>query len=332
VRLSKEHIWPIIGLLAVLFSAWLLVHQLRNISIDDILLSLDAIPLHRWILAALATGVAYFALAGYDRIALLHLERDISWPYVAATSFTTYALAHNIGASVASGAVVRYRAYTAKGLTGTEVGILVGLCSFTFALGTILLGGIVILLQPDILQLAFDEPAPWLPYAVSASLLSLVALYVLASRLGLPAIRFKRFQLHYPAMPIVKKQLIIGPLELLGAAAIIYFALPAESNPGFLIVLGVFLASFSAALISHAPGGLGVLESLFLFALPEVNPADIIAALLVFRLFYLIIPFAISLIIIVLFERKQLLQYLSLKRFQKRNNEPQHKENNTHCE
>lgn len=318
MKLSKEHIWPVIGLLAVIFSAWLLVHQLRNISIDDVLVSLDAIPLHRWILAAIATGVAYFALAGYDRIALLHLNKTISWPYVAATSFTTYALAHNIGASVASGAVVRYRAYTAKGLTGSEVGVLVGLCSFTFALGTIFLGGVVLLLKPSIIYLLFDDPAPWLPFAASATLLGLVALYVLASRLRLSAIRLGRFQMHYPALPIVKKQLLIGPLELLGAAAIIYFALPAHSNPGFLIVLGVFLASFSAALISHAPGGLGVLETLFLFALPDVNPADIIAALLVFRLFYLLIPFAISLVIIVLFERKQLLHYLSLKRFAKR--------------
>jgi uncharacterized membrane protein YbhN (UPF0104 family) len=39
-----------------------------------------------------------------------------------------------------------------------------------------------------------------------------------------------------------------------------------------------------------------------------VNPADVIAALLVFRLFYLLIPFAISLIIVVWFEQDQLLK------------------------
>ena len=74
------------------------------------------------------------------------------------------------------------------------------------------------------------------------------------------------------------------------------------------MVLGIFLASFSAALLSHAPGGLGVLEVMFLLALPDVNPADVIAALLVFRLFYLLIPFAISLIIVVWFEQDQLLK------------------------
>jgi len=327
VRLNKEHIWPIVGLVAVLFSAWLLVHQLRNISFDDILVSLDAIPMHRWFLAAIATAVAYKALAGYDNIALKHLEKDIPWPFVAATSFTTYALAHNIGASVASGAVVRYRAYTSKGLSGGEVGVLVALCSFTFALGTILLAGLVLLIKPDLLQLLYDDPSPWVPYALSAFFLGLVLLYVISSLLELPSFKFGRFQVHYPAIPIVKQQLLIGPLELIGAAAIIYFALPAASNPGFLVVLGVFLASFSAALLSHAPGGLGVLEALFLLALPEVNPADIIAALLVFRLFYLLIPFAISLIIILVFERNQLIKLFSLKRLQRRKTKSTHNNN-----
>lgn len=314
MRFSKEHIWPLIGLVAVVFSAWLLVHQLRNISLDDILLSLDAIPLHRWLLAALATAAAYKALAGYDSIALQHLDKHIPWPFVAATSFTTYALAHNIGASVASGALVRYRAYTSKGLSGAEVGVLVALCSFTFALGTILLAGLVLLIKPELLTLLYDDPAPWVPYALSAFFLGLVVLYMISSLLGLPSLKLGRFQVHYPAMSIVKRQLIIGPLELLSAAAIIYFALPEASNPGYLVVLGVFLASFSAALLSHAPGGLGVLEALFLLALPEVNPADVIAALLVFRLFYLLIPFAFSLLFILMFERHQLADIFRRKR------------------
>src|SRR5690606_9638734 len=104
---------------------------------------------------------------------------------------------------------------------------------------------------------------------------------------------------------IAWKQLIIGPLELLAAAAIIYFALPEASNPGYWLVLGIFLASFSAALVSHAPGGLGILELMFLVALPDINQADVLAALFVFRLFYLLIPFALSIVVVVFFERLQ---------------------------
>src|SRR5690606_16214234 len=106
----------------------------------------------------------------------------------------------------------------------------------------------------------------------------------------------------------VLRQLIIGPLELIAGAAIIYFALPDAGNPGFIIVLGIFLISFSVALLSHAPGGLGVLELMFVLGLSEMAPEDVLAALLVFRLFYLLIPFALALLVVSAFERSQLLR------------------------
>ncbi len=308
MRLNKDYVWPVIGLAAVGFSAWLLLHQLRDISIDDILDSLNAIPLHGWVLSALATLVAYAALAGYDRLALLHLRKKISWGFITAASFTAYALGHNIGASVFSGGVVRYRAYTAKGLTGADVGVLVAFCSFTFALGSVMLGGIVLLIEPRLVNRFFEDTALWIPIVSGVAMLALVGLYVVGSSLRLKSLRIRNVRLQYPRLRIVVRQLIIGPLELIGAAAIIYFALPAESNPGFLLVLGIFLASFSAALVSHAPGGLGVLEVVFLLALPDVNPADVIAALLVFRLFYLLIPLALSLVVVLIFEHGQWLQ------------------------
>ena len=84
-----------------------------------------------------------------------------------------------------------------------------------------------------------------------------------------------------PARRSPRASFCAAPLELLGAAGIIYFALPAAGNPGFFIVLGIFLASFSIALVSHAPGGLGVLEFAFVKAMPDTPRADLVAALLV---------------------------------------------------
>ena len=102
------------------------------------------------------------------------------------------------------------------------------------------------------------------------------------------------------------RQFLAAPLELLGAAGIIYFALPEVGNPGFIAVLAVFLASFSVGLASHAPGALGVFELIFLTAMPDVDKPAVLAALLVFRLFYLLIPFAISIVVGLLFERARL--------------------------
>lgn len=302
----NKYFWPFIGLLTICFSVWMLLGEVRGLSIDEIGESLDRISRMQWVLAFLSTLVAYAALAAYDRIALQNLGRSVSWLFITVTSFTAYALSHNVGASVFSGAVVRYRAYTSRGLTGSEVGGLVAICSITFALGTILLMGLVLVFKPGITERFVDM----LPIEASTTtgliLLVLVGLYVLGSILNLKPLKFRSFCLSYPRPGLVAQQLVIGPLELIGAAGIIYFVLPDAGNPGFVVVLGVFLISFSAALVSHAPGGLGVLELVFVTGLPEMDHADVIAALLVFRLFYLVVPFAVALIVIVIFERSQL--------------------------
>ncbi len=75
-------------------------------------------------------------------------------------------------------------------------------------------------------------------------------------------------------------------------------------------MLGIFLASFSVALLSHAPGGIGVLELVFIAGLPDMDPAAVLAALAVFRLFYLIIPFIMALVVILIFERQRFLNRL----------------------
>jgi glycosyltransferase 2 family protein len=311
----SEFIWPLIGLAAVVISGYFLYQELKTTSLSAIWAAVLAIPPHRIVLAALSTLVAYAALAWYDRIALLHLGvRHISWLFVSLCSFTTYALSHNIGASVFSGALVRYRAYTAKGLTAAQVAVLVALCSFTFFLGTVLLGGFTLVVDPNLLsRLEGKLPGfltdPKTALIVGIGMLSFVALYAIGSILHLRPLHVRSFKLEYPRPGIMARQLLAAPLELLGAAGIIYFALPEAMNPGFIPVLAIFLASFSVALASHAPGGLGVFEIVFITAMHITDEAQkdaIIAAVIIFRIFYFWIPALISVIVVIAFERSRL--------------------------
>lgn len=296
--------WPIIGLGAVAVSSWLLFKDLRGLSLASLESALVSISPARWLLAIGSTSLAYAALAWYDRIALLHLGRRIDWRYVAVASFTTYALAHNIGASVFSGAVVRYRAYSEKGLGVGEIGVLVAFCSFTFALGAAMVAGLSLLFHPELAQ-RFDGAPLWLGQAVAAALVGAPSLYVIGALLHFPPLKLGPFRLVYPRPRVAARQMLAGPLELIGASGIIYFALPPAANPGFAIVLGVFVVSFSVALISHAPGGLGVLEITFLRAMPDVPQANVVAALLVFRLLYLILPLMFALVVVLDYERRR---------------------------
>ncbi len=307
-----ELFWPFVGLVAVAVSAWFLYREFRGESVaPQVWAELKALTPKQYILAVLSTFVAYVALAWYDRIALLHLGvRHISWIFVGLCSFTTYALAHNIGASVVSGGMVRYRAYTSKGLSAAQLAVLVGLCSLPFGLGTILLGGLVLILEPErlgrlggILPKFITDPGS--ARVIGSLFLATVAIYVLGSVFRLKPLEIGGFRVEYPRPGITFRQLIAAPMELIGAAGIIYFALPEYGNPGFLVILGVFLASFSAALVSNAPGGIGVFELLFIKALPAIPQFKVLTALLVFRLFYLLIPLAFAIVVVIFFERRK---------------------------
>ena len=298
-------LWPLVGLGAVAFTSWLLFRELSGLSLADVVAAMRAISPSHWLFAIAATVMAYAALTWYDQIALEHLGKRLSWVFVGLASFTTYALAHNIGATVFSGAVIRYRAYSTKGLSAAEVGVLVAFCSLTFTLGNLLLGGMTLLVDPDLLRRYVAWPH-WAARAVAAALLAVPFFYTLGALLRFRPLRISGFELVYPRPPIAVKQLLAAPVELIGAAGIIYFALPEAGHPGFVVVLGVFLVSFSLALVSHAPGGLGVLEFSFVSAMPDAPRAGVIAALLVFRLLYLILPLMFALVVVVVFERERI--------------------------
>ena len=214
----SEIFWGLIGLAAVVGSCYLLWGELKSLSWSSIEAAFAAIPLHHFLLAGLSTLVAYAALAWYDRIALLHLGvRGISWLFVSLCSFTTYALSHNIGASVFSGALVRYRAYTSKGLSAAQVAVLVALCSFTFGLGTILLGGFVLVYDPGLLARLDNLLPAALTNAATArlvgiALLAFVALYVIGSVLRFRPLTIRSFKIEYPRPQIMVRQLIAAPL------------------------------------------------------------------------------------------------------------------------
>jgi len=334
-----EYAWPLIGLIAVIWSIVLLYQKLLHevalepdlaaMLVDGAVLNnlsmiasvigskISAIPLHAFLLAGLSSIVAYAALAWYDRIALIHLgkTKGISWGYIAVCSFVTYALSHNIGASVFSGGAVRYRAYSAKGLNAAEITVLIALCSFTFMFGTMLLLGLVLVGEPAILSPLVDI-FPFfrtiLPTVrlVGMALIGLCLLYTLGAWRQFPPMVIGGFTLVYPRLPVVLRQYLAAPIELVGAAGIIYFALPEQGNPGFFIILGAFLLSFSAGLLSQVPGGIGVMEAVFLAVLPGMPAPAVFAALLIWRLLYLIVPLILSLPVIVAFERQRLVDVI----------------------
>jgi uncharacterized membrane protein YbhN (UPF0104 family) len=67
--------------------------------------------------------------------------------------------------------------------------------------------------------------------------------------------------------------------------------LRATSDIGYFPVAAAYLTANAAAIISHEPGGLGVIEAVLLALVPGAN---VIGALVAFRAVYYLIPFLIG--------------------------------------
>jgi phosphatidylglycerol lysyltransferase len=79
--------------------------------------------------------------------------------------------------------------------------------------------------------------------------------------------------------------------DLALAGAVFFMCLPDPAAASYPHVLAVFVVALTAGIISHVPGGLGVFETIILVGLSNEVPGNqILAALLVFRVMYFLVP------------------------------------------
>ncbi len=88
-------------------------------------------------------------------------------------------------------------------------------------------------------------------------------------------------------------QIVIACGDLLVAAAVLYMLLPPVDG-GYLRIVGVFMLAFVVAVLSHVPGGYGVLDYLILELLPKEQEPMVLAAIIVFRVIYYWVPLLIA--------------------------------------
>jgi glycosyltransferase 2 family protein len=73
--------------------------------------------------------------------------------------------------------------------------------------------------------------------------------------------------------------------------------MPATPAIDFVSVSVVFILATLLGFASHAPGSLGVFDAAMLVALPQFGKEQLLATLLVYRVLYFVIPFAVAITI-----------------------------------
>jgi hypothetical protein len=220
-------------------------------------------------------------------------------PYWAAalSGFSSYSVGHNVGASVFTGGAVRYRIYSAWGLNAADVAKLCFIAGLTFWLGNATVLGLGTLYAP-LAASAIDQLPAWLNRIGAMVILALLAFYVHWVWQRPRVVGRKGWSVTLPGGPLTLLQIGIGIIDLGFCALAMYMLVPEEPNINFITLAVIFVAATLLGFASHAPGGIGVFDAAMLVALWQFDREELLAGMLLFRLLYYIVPFAIALTIL----------------------------------
>lgn len=299
-----RHVLPVVlGLGLFALGVYALYHLLRPVRAADVIAQVRATPWATLAAAFGATAAGYAALIGYDWSALRYLGRQVPLRIVAVGGFLGYSFGNTIGISIVSGGAVRYRIYSAFGLNAFEVASVSTFVALAFGFGITVIGLGALAIHPY----ALASVLPFAPATVrlwaGLAALALVALLSWLSVTG-ATLRIRKTEISAPSPGILLGQLAFTLADTAMAALTLYVLLPAGA-PDFLTFLAVFAAAAMAGVLSHVPGGVGVFESVVIAAMPAQVPLEqVAAALLLYRIIYYLVPFALALGVVALNEAR----------------------------
>lgn len=246
---------------------------------------------------ALAIALAFLAFliySCYDLFGRHYIKSNPSRLRTMAVAFISFAFNLNLGAMVGS-IGLRYRMYSKLGLGKAEIAHIVGFTVTTNWLGYLLLSGVAFASG------AIDVPFDWnisgpVLKALGWAFISIVCLYVFLCRFSpRRSWHIRDHELRLPSTRIALMQLLMAGLHWLMIGGVMYCFLHTRSD--FLPVFGAVLVSAIAGAIAHIPGGLGVLEAVFIALLgDDVGKSRLFAALIAYRAVFYLIPLLVALI------------------------------------
>jgi phosphatidylglycerol lysyltransferase len=282
--------------LLVLVVFWL-HHLLGKYHWRDILERVQAISDTKLLRAAFFTCAGYGCLTLYDALAVRFAGARVPYPRVALISFMGYAIGHNVGFNSISGGAVRYRAYTALGLSAKQIATIIAFGTLTFFLGASVLLGVSLLSNAGMSGSVLHVHA-WLALVAGGILLVGVGAYLWLVCTRHAPLKFRKIVIPVPKPRVAFAQIGISCVDMLCATSVLYVLLPREAAIGFFAFAGVYLLALAAGAISNVPGGIGVFEFVLLLLMPAVPEDRLLGALIAYRAIYYFAPFAIALVLL----------------------------------
>jgi uncharacterized membrane protein YbhN (UPF0104 family) len=297
-RIGWNRVGIALSVTIITIAAIVLYRMLRGISVYEVVVALRRTPPSTILLAGFLVACAYLTLTFYDLFALRTIGKyHIPYRIAALAGFTSYSVGHNVGVTVLTGGAVRYRVYSTWGLTLIDVAKVCFIAGLTFWLGNATVLGLGIAIVPAAAS-GIDQLPPWFNRIAACATLLTLAAYVAWVWHKPRVIGRDDWEVTLPGGPLTLVQIGIGIADLACCSLAMYVLLPDEPHIAFVTVAVIFVTATLLGFASAAPGGLGVFDAAMFVALWQYDRENLLAGLLLFRLLYYIVPFAVALIIL----------------------------------
>lgn len=279
---------------AALYVLWRTVSQLNA---ADVKTAFSSVTARQTGVAVLLTFTSYVLLTGYDFLALRQMRVRVPYRTTALASFTSYAVSFTLGFPLVTAGTVRYWIYSAKGLRASQVATLTVIAGLTFWLGMGVVlawslvreaGAIAVLAHTRIILNQF----------VGVAVFALVAGYLVWVSIKHRAATIQGWRLELPGFRLTLGQMVLGAGDVCAGAGVLYALLPLGHGLSYETFLAIYVCACMLGIASHAPGGLGVFEATILVALSGLPGERVLGALLLFRLYYYLVPFVLALVLL----------------------------------
>jgi phosphatidylglycerol lysyltransferase len=284
---------------------WRLERALAGVSPDALATALQETPRSALEMALAATAASYVTLFGYDLSGLRYARARPPLLSALLASFCGYAIGNALGFGVFSGGAVRYRIYSAAGLSAGQIARVILFISVAIGVGLGSLAAIGLLLCADragrLLGIP-PEPVQAAGMVLLMAALSVVAFLAIRQR----PLKIGLLSIEPPGAGLIAAQLAVTIADILAAAAVLWFLLP-PTGIDFFQFAAIFAAALGLGVLSHVPGGLGVFELVILYAVGDKAPVSAVAAaLLAYRAIYFLVPLSVSTVLLAGFEARRL--------------------------
>ena len=293
-RVSWNRIGIAISVLIAAIAAVVLVRVLSDIELAKVVAALKAKTMEGILLATAFVACGFITLSAYDFFALRAIGKD-AVPYRVAlfASFTSYTIGHNLGATVFTAGAVRFRIYSAWGLTILDVAKIAFVTGLTFWLGNAFVLGCGMSYAPAAAS-AINQLPEWINRGIGLLSLTVLVGYLLWLMPRPRIVGPSPLQIALPNVRMTLVQIGIGALDLGASATAMYILLPEHPGIDLINLLVIFVTALLLGFFSHAPGSLGVIEATMLVGLPQFQKEELLASLLMFRVLYFLLPVSLA--------------------------------------